>query len=199
MFRKSSATSHEFFNGRHRFEHWYRDNTLYFITSRTRDGYPAFEAERAKLIFWNRFDHYTKLHGFSPCVTSLLNNHYHTVGYLKVGEELGQMMRKLHGAVAWLVMKETGVRHVPFWRSSGNKDYFDGCLRDVLQGTRAYRYTLFQAVRAGIVRNWRDYRHSRVDVEVDPMIRRAVQLNAFLEDVPYARYERRNRRHGHRR
>ena len=73
-FRKSSATTHEFFDGRHRFEHWYRDNTVYFITAKCRDGFPAFEGEGAKAIFWDRFDHYTKLHGFTPCVTSLLNN-----------------------------------------------------------------------------------------------------------------------------
>ena len=136
------------------------------------------------------------MHGFTPCVTSILNNHYHTVGHLKKGEELGEMMRKLHGSVAWMVMKEIGVRQVPFWRGKGNKDYFDGCLRDVLQGVRSYRYTLLQAVRAKLVRDWRDYPHTRVDVEMDPMIRRAVELKAFLEDVPYARYER-HRRHGH--
>jgi hypothetical protein len=49
-------------------------------------------------------------------------------------------------------------------------------------------------VRARLVRDWRDYPHTRVDVEMDRMIRRAVELKAFLEDVPYARYER--RRHG---
>ena len=126
-----------------------------------------------------------------------MNNHYHTEGYLRRGEELGEMMRKLHGSVAWLVMKEIGVRHVPFWRERGNRDYFDGCLRDVLQARRAYRYTLMQAVRARLVRDWRDYPHTRVDVELDAMIRRAVELRAFLEDVPYARYERQRLRHGH--
>ena len=199
-FRKSSATTHEFFDRRHRFEPWYRDNTLYFITSKCRDGFPAFETKPARLIFWDRFDHYTKLHGFTPCVTTLLNNHYHTVGHMKRGEELGEMMRKLHGSVAWLVMKEVGVRHVPFWRDKGNRDYFDGCLRDVLQAERAYRYTLLQAVRARLVRDWREYPDTRVDVEVGAMIRRAVEINAFLEEVPYARYERRRGRgHGHRR
>ena len=199
-FRKSSYTEKEFFDGRHRFEHWYRDNTLYFITSRVRNGFAAFDTEPAKRIFWDRFHFYTKMHGSTPCVTTLLNNHYHTVGHLKRGEELGEMMRKIHGSVAWLVMKEIGVRHVPFWREKGNRDYFDGCLRDVLQAERAYRYTLLQAVRARLVLDWRDYPDTRVDVEVGPMIRRAVELKAFLEDVPYARYEcRRERGHGHRR
>ena len=196
-FRKSSYTKREFHEGRHRFEHWYRDNTLYFITSRCRDGFAAFESEGAKAIFWDRFDHYTKVHGFTPCVTTLMNNHYHTEGYLKRGEELGEMMRKLHGSVAWLVMKEIGVRHVPFWRERSNRDYFDGCLRDVLQARRAYRYTLMQAVRARLVRDWREYPHTRVDVELEAMICRAVELSAFLEEVPYARYERHRQRHGH--
>src|ERR1700691_5760713 len=92
-FRKSSYTSHEFFDGKHRFEHWYRDNTVYFITSRCRDKFPAFETEKAKTIFWDRFDHYATLYGFVPWVTSLLNNHYHTLGYLRNGENLGPMMQ----------------------------------------------------------------------------------------------------------
>src|SRR4051812_22941503 len=104
-FRKSSHTNLERFEGQHRFEHWYRDNSVYFITSKVRDGLHAFDTEKAKIIFWDRFDHYTKEHGFVPWVTSLMNNHYHTLGYLKDGSQLGEMMRKLHGSVAWMVMK----------------------------------------------------------------------------------------------
>ena len=194
-FRKSSATSHEFWDGKHRFEHWYRDNTVYFITSKVRDGFHAFKTEQAKEIFWDRFNHYTKLHRFTPWITSLLDNHYHTLGYLKHGDDLGEMMRKIHGSVAWLVNKSNNVRHVPFWRCKGHQDYFDGCIRDVLQAERAYRYTKLQAVRAGIVRDWRDYPHTRVNVEVERAIRRAVELKAFLEGVPYARYERKKQSH----
>ena len=65
-FRKSSYTSHEFFDGQHRFEHWYRDNTVYFITTKVRDGYRAFDSDRAKEIFFERFEYYTKLHGSLP-------------------------------------------------------------------------------------------------------------------------------------
>src|SRR3954463_16570184 len=175
-FRKSSVTSNEWWDGEHRFEHWYRDNTVYFITSKVRDGLHAFEPEAAKSIFWTKFDQYTKQHGFVPWVTTLLDNHYHTIGYLKDGSQLGEMMRKLHGSVAWMVMKEIDVRHVPFWREEGKRDYFDGCIRDVLQARRAYRYTLMQAVRAGIVRDWREYPHTRVNVEVERAIGRAVEL-----------------------
>src|ERR1700712_2486549 len=124
-FQKVSYTAHEYHKGKHRFEHWYRDNTVYFITSKVRDGFRAFQNESSKLIFWNRFDHYTAMHGFVPWVTSLLDNHYHTLGYLRTGKDLGEMMRKLHGSVAWMVMKDTGANHVPFWRAKGNRDYFD--------------------------------------------------------------------------
>lgn len=198
-FRKSSYTKNEFWDGRHRFEHWYRDNTVYFITSKTRDGFHAFKSDRAKSIFWDRYHYYTALHGFVPWITTLMSNHYHMLGYLNDGEQLGEMMRKLHGSAAWMVMKEIEVRHVPFWRSKGNKDYFDGCIRDVLQAERAYRYIRMQAVKARIVRDWRDYPHTIANVECDRAIRRAVELNAFLEEVPYARYERHKTKHGHRR
>jgi hypothetical protein len=47
-----------------------------------------------------------------------------------------------------------------------------------------------------LVRDWREHPHTRVDVDVEAMIHRAVELNAFLDDVPYARYERhRAKRH----
>ena len=47
-FRKSSYTRNEFFDGDHRFEHWYRDNTVYFITAKVRDGFAAFDTDRAE-------------------------------------------------------------------------------------------------------------------------------------------------------
>jgi hypothetical protein len=49
----------------------------------------AFDSEEAKLIFWDRFNHWTAYYGFVPWVTTLLSNHYHTIGYLKVGANLG--------------------------------------------------------------------------------------------------------------
>jgi REP element-mobilizing transposase RayT len=174
--------------GRHRFEHWYRDNTVYFITARCRDRFPAFQNEDAKQIFWDRFTHYTAQYGFVPWVTSLMNNHYHTLGYLKMGEDLGPMMQRIHGSVAKLVNDLLPVRHVPFWREKGKGDYFDGCIRDEDQCRRAYRYTLRQGVRAGLVRDPHEYPHTRNPIDLDRGVRRAWDLKAFLNDVPYPRY-----------
>ena len=58
------------------------------------------------------------------------------------------------------------------------------------EGTREIKLRILTVSWAGIVRDWRDYRHTKVNVELEPMIRRAVELSAFLEDVPYARYDR---------
>jgi len=193
-FRKSSHSKVEFWKGQHRFEHWYRDNTCYFITSKVRDGFRAFASEEAKRIFWDRFEYYTQKYGFVPWIATLLDNHYHYEGYLKNGENLGPLMQRLHGSVAKLVNDLLPERHLPFWRHRGNQDYFDGCLRDVLQAVRAYRYTKLQAVRAGIVRDYRDYPHTRLYLDVDGCVKRATDLNAFLDEVPYARYESHRRR-----
>jgi hypothetical protein len=198
-FRKSSHSAAEFWDGDHRFEHWYRDNTCYFITSKVREGLHLFEAEQAKAIFWDRFDFYTEKYRFVPWIATLMNNHYHFEGYLKVGENLGPLMQHLHGSVAKLVNDILPQRHRPFWRHAGNQDYYDGCLRDVLQAVRAYGYTKLQAVRAGIVRDYRDYPDTRVFLDIDRAVARAVELKAFLEEVPSARYDRhrdRRRRRG---
>jgi hypothetical protein len=187
-FRKFSRWSSQHSTGK-RFEHWYRDNTIYFITSRCRDQFPAFKSEAAKSIFWNRFDHWTGAYGFVPCVTTLMDNHYHTLGYLKIGTNLGPLMQRLHGSVAKLVNDILPQRHLPFWREAGERDYFDGCIRDELQCRRAYRYILQQSIRARIVKDWRQYPHTRVAVDLERTVARAKQLNAFMENVPYKRYD----------
>jgi hypothetical protein len=193
-FRKSSYTAHERYKNQHRFEHWYRDKTVYFITARCRDRYPAFASEDAKQVFWDRFNYYVTLHRFTPFVTSLIDNHYHTLGYLERAEDLGPMMRKIHGSVAKLVNDLLPARRLPFWRGKGNQDYYDGCIRDELQYRRAYRYTLRQSVRHGIAPNYDDYPHTVINVELERALKRALEVHAFLEDVGYPRYDRKRRK-----
>ena len=219
---KTSASLDKARFGKHRFEHWHADNQVYFITARCAERFPAFALEQAKIAFWDRFEHYTELHGFVPWVTSLLDNHYHTIGYLKVGAELPKMMQKIHGSVAKMVndqLRVEGVRapwlaegasapvgsnkpsqstraearsakKTKFWGDKVGREYFDGCLRDVKQGRLTYRYVLTQCRRHGICEDYRDYSHTRIRVESKRAIKRAVELNAFLTGVPYARYMR---------
>lgn len=194
--QKSSGWDRKLLPGKDPFQHWYRDNQVYFITARCRDGYPAFASEAAAAVFWDRFTHYTAMHTFEPWVATLMNNHYHVVGYCTVGAELREMMRKLHGSVAKLVNDVLPERRVPFWRGADGHDYFDGCLRDDEQYVKAYKYTLMQAVRARIVRDWRTYPHTRVFVELEAGLAFARKHRAFLYGVPYKRYEQQQRDEG---
>ena len=188
---KTQATRRERWEGKHRFEHWYVDNQVYFLTSRTSGGVGAFASDAAKQVFWERFRHYADAHGFTPFVTSLLPNHYHTMGYLKVGTALKPMMRGLHGSVAKLVNDLRVHRVRPFWNDNRCRDYFDGCIRDETQFRRAYQYILNQPVRHGVCTDWQGYPHTRVDVELERALGRSLELGAFLEGVPYARYQKR--------
>lgn len=197
-FSRSNPSTREHWDGQHRFEHWYRDNQVYLITARTRGGAPAFESDAAKSIFWDRFANYTSMHRFDPWVTSLLVNHYHTVGYVAVGDELKEMMRKLHGSVAKLVNDLLEVRFVPFWGERANRDYFDGCLRDETQLIRSYRYVLRQSTRHGVCRDHRGYPHTRVTRTLEESLALARDRSALMYGVPYARYER-HREHQERR
>lgn len=194
-FRTSRSSTRETYRGRHRFEHWYRDNQVYFITARCRDRFPAFASEQAKQVFWAQFGKYTQQFGFTPWVTSLIDNHYHTLGYLKMGENLPAMMQRIHGSVAKLVNDLLSVRHVPFWVDTGKQSYFDGCIRDELQCRRAFRYTFTQCKRHGICDDPLNYPHTHVNVELDRGLKRALQLHAFMEDVPYRRYQKRRGLH----
>jgi len=203
--RKSNQSSNRFWYGKHRAEHWYRDNQIYFFTARCRDRFPAFESEQAKEIFWTRFEQVPDRFNYHPWISTLVDNHYHSMGVLELGEQLGPMMKWLHGGTAKLVNDllenqwKAGLidsphlingRLVPFWRDTKHKNYFDGCLRNETQGRKTYRYILTQSVRHGIMNNWRNYPHTRIHVELEEAIELALRNNAFLEGVPYKRYER---------
>jgi hypothetical protein len=110
-----------------------------------------------------------------------------------VGENLGSFMQRFHGSVAKLVNDNLSSRVLPFWKTRSNRDYFDGCIRDENQLRRAYRYTIKQSVRAGIVRDWREYSNTHVDVSIEDVIKRARSLKVYLEEVPYPRYGKHGR------
>lgn len=151
---------------------------------------PGIQSRSAKDVFWKQFDKSTTEFCFTPWVTSRVDNHYHTLGYQRVVKNLPTMMQRLHGSVAKLVNDLLPNRHVPFWRDAEGKGYFDGCIRDEKQARLAYRYTHTQAVRHGIVCDWRDYQHTHVNVELERAIQRSHELKAFLEGVPYKRYQK---------
>jgi REP element-mobilizing transposase RayT len=189
--QKGSHTQSEFFNGTHRFEHWYVDNQVYFITARVRNQSPVFLVPGASDVFWDCFETAISLTTFTPWVTSLMSNHYHLLGYLKVGTDLPLLMQRLHGGVAKRVNDLLPRRVKPFWIDRGRQNYFDGCIRDENQARRAYRYTLMQSQRHGICADYRDYPNTRVaPFSLDRAIARSHQLNAFMEGVPYKRYQR---------
>jgi len=185
---KSSITSKERFAGKHRFEHWYADNQVYFITGCCRDHFPAFASDAAKAVFWAKLHEYAARYGFFPWACSLMANHYHLLGYNRTAEGVRSMMQRLHGSVAKLVNDLLRERRADFWRDQRGREYFDGCIRDERQARLAHAYTLRQAVKARLVRDHRDYPHTRVFLDLDRCICRAHELGAFLEGVPYTRY-----------
>lgn len=193
--QKISRSQNSTYHDHHRFEHWLVDNQIYFITSRVRNRIRAFASEAAKTVFWDRFDQYTAQFGFTPWITSLLDNHYHTLGHLCCGENLPKLMQRLHGSVSKLVNdlnEPTCERITPFWRTSAGKEYFDGCIRDQIQARCTYRYILLQSVRHGMTRDWRQYAHTRINGECEMLIAGAKETEAFLEGVPYKRYQKRD-------
>jgi hypothetical protein len=189
-FKKGSHKREEYFGQQHRFEHWYVDNQVYFITARVRGRFSAFDNPDAQAIFWERLDHYLRRTTFVPWIISLLSNHYHILGYLKAGEDLPDLMKGLHGSVSKLVNDVLPIKVKPFWVDSGHQSYFDGCIRDELQARRAYRYTLTQCRRHGICHDPTQYLNTRKYIDIDRAIRRSHELGAFLEEVPYKRYQK---------
>lgn len=103
-------------------------------------------------------------------------------------------MQRIHGSVAKLVndllVEQDKERLTPFWVDKKHSDYMDGCIRDELQVRRAYRYVLTQSVRHGLAKDWTEYPDTHVRIEVDRAVKRALELDAFLQGVGYPRYQR---------
>jgi hypothetical protein len=128
-------------------------------------------------------------HNFDPWVATLMNNHYHVVGFLHRGIDLGSMMKKIPGSVAKLVNDLLPERLLPFWNDTKRKSYMDECLRDEIQYRRAYRYTFLQAQRHRICADAGKYPHTRVWVELEKGLGIAKESQGFLSEIPYRRYE----------
>ena len=102
-------------------------------------------------------------HCHAACVMS---NHLHLLLDLSVqlpegwafGEEipdyhsLAEVMRKIKGGSANVVNRLVG-RKGPLWE----KGYYDRFIRSVRHFRQAYGYILNNPVKAGVVRDWRDY------------------------------------------
>jgi hypothetical protein len=50
---------------------------------------------------------------------------------------------------------------------------------------------LTKSVRHGLCRDWREYRHTHVKVDLEAGVREALEFHAFLEGVRYKRYMKR--------
>jgi len=162
---------------------------VYFITGCCHEHFNAFESEEAKAVFWDRLLVYCEKCGFVLWVVSLMSNHYHIVGYNRRASDLKVFMQRFHGSVAKLVNDLLPERRTDFWRDQKGREYFDGCLRDEKQCRAACRYTRMQARRHGVIFNFEEYPHTRIFLDFEKCIRRANELGAFLDGVPYKRYE----------
>jgi hypothetical protein len=100
------------------------------------------------------------------------------------------MVQRIHGSVAKLVNDLLPERRKDFWRDGKGFEYFDGCLRDELQLRRTHGYVLRQAIKARLVKDWREYPDTHVNLDVDACVAYAKAHNGFLEDIPYKRYEK---------
>ena len=104
------------------------------------------------------------------------------------------MMQHLHGSVAKRINDTFDTRRKPFWREAGHQTYFDGCIRDEKQARNAYRYTCIQSERHNVCDEWTQYPHTRINIGLERAIKRALELKAFMEGVPYKRYDDKQKR-----
>jgi hypothetical protein len=80
---KTSEATREFYKGRHRFEHWFRDNQIYFITARCRGKFNGFASDEAKHIFWSYLEKLANEHDFALIIALELKAFLSNVPYAR--------------------------------------------------------------------------------------------------------------------
>ena len=150
-FRKSAATKTESFKSHHRYEHWYLDNQIYFITARCRDSLPRLRERSSEdnLLGPLRSLHKTlRLCTVDHKPTRQPLPHARLSPYRRKPRPDDATPARFHRKTSQRHPTTTTACHSG--AKSGNRDYFDGCIRNEKQCRLAYKYTQRQSVRHGI-------------------------------------------------
>jgi putative transposase len=135
--------------------HIYLDNTIYFITARTKDRSPYFDSEGKKSLLSEQLFVTAKKHGLKLIAWVVQDNHYHVLVHIKKKHDLVLFIKTLHGKSAIELNKLDGQLGRKIW-----VNYWDHGIRNDPDFWKHFNYIHYNPVKHGYVKNMEDYKFS---------------------------------------
>jgi putative transposase len=135
--------------------HFFRDDTYYMITASVYEKKDYLKRDGAKSLLFESIEEFTEKFEWRLLEWAILDNHYHLVLQSKRGDDLPNLMGRIHRKSANSIKKMCFIQCKRFWWN-----YWDTCPKDETQLFAMQNYVLYNPVKHGIVQDLQDYRWS---------------------------------------
>lgn len=135
--------------------HYYVDQGMYFITSRTVDKRHYFNTDRKKELIRKILVEAKNKFNISFYAWVILENHYHILMKILKGEMLPNFMKTLNGKSSFLLNKIDMVKKRKVWFN-----YWDTCIRSEKDFWTRFNYIHHNPVKHNYVNRMEDYKFS---------------------------------------
>ena len=135
--------------------HIYQDETIYFITARTKDRMNLFNTYKKCSLFLDRFARRVACFCFEAIGWVLNTNHYHILVNVSDGSMLGMFVQNLHSNSARLLNKIDQSEGRQVWYQ-----YWDRCIRSERDLYTRLNYIHQNPVKHGLVSRIDNYEWS---------------------------------------
>ncbi len=108
----------------HHPSHWYQDNAIYFITSRTIDAKEYFDGNDKRKIIYNTLKEGIKKFKINLYAFVILSNHYHLLFKIQKGLELSKFVGYINGRSSKELNETENMSGRKIWYQ-----YWDHCIR----------------------------------------------------------------------
>jgi putative transposase len=150
-----------------RLRHIYLDDSIYFITARTRNRYKFFENSEDKLMLIQAIKESVEQMHCGLFGWVVLSNHYHFLVKMKLGSDLPKLMKLINGRssrrlkisqVRGLISPRTEISPRTKWRVW--RDYWEKIVRTDREYFTYLNYIHHNPIKHGLTNKMADYQYS---------------------------------------
>ena len=132
---------------KHHPPHIYEDDTFYFLTARTVEKNKLFDTGEKKRIFNRTLKNVLEKYNYLLYAWTILDNHYHLLVKIAIGENLKFFVKDLHSLSAKRINELDGQTGRKVWFQ-----YWDRCIRDEKDFYFHFNYIHHNLVKHGYVK-----------------------------------------------
>ncbi|WP_305908293.1 transposase [Methylomarinum sp. Ch1-1] len=134
--------------------HLFMDDAVYFITGATYQKQRFIIADGAKKLLLECMRKAFSDYGWELHHWVILDNHYHLLGRSDKGNDLPQLIKKIHAQSGFHIKRIADISGKVWW------NYWDYCLRDENDYFRHLNYLFYNPIKHGYVTDLNDYPYS---------------------------------------